>query len=75
MSVLSTILAATEASEETSKAPFYIVGLALAAWAVIIGIAGMVRPNLPSTSGPARLMVLVTVLLVAGTMSTAIITA
>jgi hypothetical protein len=75
MSVISTILAATEAAEETSKAPFYIVGLVLAAWAVIVGIAGIMRPNLPRTAGPARLMMLVTAVLVAGTMSTAIITA
>ena len=75
MSVISTILAATEAAEETSKAPFYIVGLVFAAWAVVVGIAGIVRPDRPSTAGPARLMILVTVLLMAGTMSTAIITA
>lgn len=75
MSTLATILAATEAAEETSKAPFYIAGLVLAAWAVLVGVVGISRPaQIPATAITARLTILISVVLVGAAMATAVLT-
>jgi plastocyanin len=58
-----------------SKAPFYVVGAALAAWAVALAAFGATHPEFPHGAGGARLVVLTTVLLVAGAMTTAVLTA
>ncbi|HMJ32888.1 MAG TPA: cupredoxin domain-containing protein [Baekduia sp.] len=58
-----------------SKAPFYVVGAALAAWAVALAAFGATHPEFPHGAGGARLVVLTTVLLVAGAMTAAVLTA
>jgi plastocyanin len=58
-----------------SKGPFYAVGAALVAWAVLVAAFGVSHPEFPSSEGRARLVMLTTVLLVAGTITTAVLTA
>ena len=58
-----------------SKVPFYIAGGLLAAWAVVLAINGIRRPDFPSTKGGRRGVIGMSVLLVLGAGSTAILTA
>jgi uncharacterized cupredoxin-like copper-binding protein len=58
-----------------SKAPFYAVGAALAAWAVLLAAFGVTHPDFPRAPGQARLVVLTTLVLVAATMTAAVLTA
>jgi plastocyanin len=58
-----------------SKVPFYAIGGALAAWAVLLAAFGVAHPDFPRASGQGRLVVLTTLLLVAATMTTAVLTA
>ncbi len=66
------VLAAEEAAE-SSKAPFYIAGLVLAGWAVLLSVGGLRSPNLPETESAARLVMTISVVLVAATMAMAVI--
>lgn len=64
MSVLATILAAAEhaaeagghAAEEEhkSEAPFFVIGCALALFAVVVSVIGFKKPDFPGTAGAAR---------------------
>jgi plastocyanin len=63
------------AAGEPSKAPFYIAGAVLAAWAVALGFAGINRPQLPGSTGAARAIMGVSALLVLVTVGTAVGTA
>lgn len=65
-------LAAEEA--EPSKTAFYIVGGVLAAWAVVLFGVGMTRPAFPGNATVARGTMLVSAVLVAAAMATAILT-
>jgi plastocyanin len=58
-----------------SKAPFYVVGAVLAAWAVLLAAFGATRPQFPRSAAQARAVVLMTALLVGATMTSAILTA
>jgi uncharacterized cupredoxin-like copper-binding protein len=58
-----------------SKAPFYAVGAALAAWAVLLAAFGVAHPDFPRAPGQGRLVVLTTLVLVAATMTAAVLTA
>jgi plastocyanin len=58
-----------------SKAPFYAVGGALAAWAVLLAAFGVAHPDFPRAAVQGRLVVLTTLLLVAATMAVAVLTA
>jgi hypothetical protein len=74
MSLLGSLIASTAGDGETSSSTiFYIVGGALAVWAVLISAIGIARPNWPGQAG-ARVLMLLTALLVAGAASTAVIT-
>ena len=67
-------LAAEEAAK--SKTPFYLVAGSLIAFAVILGFTGIARhETFPPSQGALRGLIGVLVLLVAGTMFTAVITA
>jgi len=67
--------AAAEHVSETSKTPFYLVGGALAVWAVFISVVAMTRPELTQKAAGARAVMLITAVLVAGSMATAVVTA
>ncbi len=66
------VLAAGEA--EPSKVPFYILGGALAAWAIVLGLVGLSRPSFPEGAAERAVMGL-TAVLVLGAMVTAVVTA
>jgi plastocyanin len=68
---LAPILAA-----EKSKAPFFIAGGLLVAWALFVSLAlGMRNPNFPGNLGGQRVVSAITALLVLAAVSTAVITA
>jgi plastocyanin len=58
-----------------SKVPFYLAGGLLAGWAVLLGATGLRYPEFPGSAGRARLVMLTTGLLVAATVTTAVVTA
>ena len=67
---------AAEASEaETSKTLFYVMGGALAAWAVILFLVGMRSHTFAGSPGGQRGVIAISVLLVVATMASSIITA
>ena len=66
--------ASTEGAE-TSKAAFYVTGLALTAFAVIVATLGIVRHDFPTSRGAARGVMTVGTLLVVATMASAVLTA
>jgi hypothetical protein len=65
------VLAAGEA--KPSKTPFYLVGGALAAWAVVLAAIGLSRPGFPGAAAARGVMGLTAVLVVAA-MAVAVIT-
>jgi hypothetical protein len=52
MGLLTVIAAAAE--EESSEAPFFIAGIVLAVFAVLISVVGFMRPQFPGSGGAAR---------------------
>jgi plastocyanin len=58
-----------------SKVPFYLAGGLLAGWAVLLGLTGLRYPEFPRTAGRARLVMLATGMLVAATLTAAVVTA
>jgi hypothetical protein len=68
---------ATEAAgeEETSKTPFYIAGIVLTAFAVIVSAIGIrAHGRFPSSPGVTRLVMALAVTLVALTLASAVLT-
>jgi plastocyanin len=59
----------------SSKVPFYLAGGLLAGWAVLLGATGLRYPDFPDSDGRARLVMLTTALLVAATLTAAVVTA
>jgi hypothetical protein len=66
MTQATLILAAEAAKSET---PFFIIGIAFAAWAVIIGTIGTVSESFPPSRGVGIVMGAVSIALAAGTMA------
>lgn len=64
MSVLATILATAEHAAEAgrhapdeehkSEVPFFLIGGALALFAIVVSVIGFKKPDFPSTAGAAR---------------------
>ena len=68
---------ATEAAEheETSKTPFYVAGIALTVFAVIVSAIGIrAHGHWPELAGTARGVMGLCALLVVATMATAVLT-
>jgi len=68
---------ATEAAgeEETSKTPFYVAGIALTAFAVIVSAIGIrAHGRFPDSPGVTRLVMGLALALVALTLASAVIT-
>jgi hypothetical protein len=73
--LVTLIATAAEGGEETSQTPFYVAGLVLTAFAVVVSAIGIrAHGHWPSTPGAARALMGIGVLLVAATMATAVIT-
>jgi hypothetical protein len=73
--MLATLLLAAEEAEP-SKTPFYLCAGALVVFALILSAVGAARHDtFPPTRGLAILLIGVCILLVAGTMFTAVVTA
>jgi hypothetical protein len=73
--VLELLATAAEGAGETSKTPFYIAGIALTVFALVIAAIGIPRhESFPPTRGAARAVMGLAVLLVAATMATAVLT-
>jgi hypothetical protein len=72
----SIFLLAAEAAEEhePSKTPFYIAGAVFATWAVIVSAIGITQPEFPRTPGLTRAVYGVSLVLMLGAMSMAIVT-
>jgi hypothetical protein len=62
------------AADEPSKVPFFIVGGALAAWAVVLSALGLSRPDFPGNGTAARGVMAISVVLMAGAMVAAVAT-
>jgi hypothetical protein len=70
------LLQAAEEAAEPSRTPFYILAGILVAFALALSAVGTVRhETFPPSRGASRAIMLVAVLLVAGTMFTAVVTA
>jgi hypothetical protein len=73
--MLAVALLAAEAAEK-SKTPFYILAAVLIVFGFGLGIGGTLRhETFPPSNGAARAVMAIAVLLVAGTMVTAVLTA
>ena len=69
------MLAVEEAEAEPSKTAFYIAGIALACWAVILAFMGLRSATFPNGQGGARAVMATSAVLVAAAMITAVATA
>ena len=69
------LLAAEAAEEESSHTAFYVAGVALAIWAVLISALGIARGGFPANAAGRGAVIGITALLVLGATSTAVITA
>jgi hypothetical protein len=73
--VLELLATAAEGAEETSKTPFYIAGIALTVFALVvaaIGIRG--HENFPGSKRGRNGVIALAALLVAATMASAVLT-
>ena len=65
----------TFAAEEGSKTPYYVAGIALAAFAVIVSAVGISRhETFPPSRGAARAVMGLAIVLVIATMASAVLT-
>jgi hypothetical protein len=73
--VLELLATAAEGAEEVSKTPFYVTGIVLTLFALVVSALG-IRANghWPSSRGTARGVMALCAFLVAATMATAVIT-
>lgn len=62
------------AADTTSKVPFYILGAALALWAVILAGIGLSRPSFPGGAQGQRGVIALTAVLVVLAIGAAILT-
>jgi hypothetical protein len=73
--VLELLLTAAEHGEETSKTPYYVAGILLTVFAVVVSAIGIrSHGQWPSSPGTARVVMGLAALLVAATMATAVLT-
>jgi hypothetical protein len=62
------------AASEPSKVPFYIAGLILAAWAVVLAGLGLTRPEFPYNVRGQRAVMAISFLLMVVALGAAILT-
>ena len=73
--MLATLLTLAAEAAEPSKTAYYIIGIALAAWAVVLAFIGLRSPEFPRGPGAARGVMTLSVLLALGAMTAAVVTA
>jgi hypothetical protein len=71
--MLPLLAAVVEHSEEGSKTAFYIAAGVLAGWAVLLGAFGVTRETFPRGDGQARVVMLVSGVLMVATMAAAVL--
>lgn len=69
------VFAIEQSSDHGSKTAFYTAGGVLAAWAVLVGGIGALRPAFAEGEAVGRAVLGLTLVLAAATMATAILTA
>jgi hypothetical protein len=67
-------VAIEHSSDEGSKTLFYATAGAFACWAVLLGAFGVMRETFPTSGSAARLVMLVSGVLMVATMAGAVIT-
>ena len=72
--MLLALLQAAAEEAEPSKTPYYIIGIALAAWAVVLSFVGLRSPEFPGSGGAARGVMTLSVVLALAAMAAAVIT-
>ena len=72
---LHALILVLAAAGQKSKTAFYIAGGVLAAWAVVVSLVGVTRPGFPFGRPGERAVIAVSVLLVALTITMAVVTA
>jgi hypothetical protein len=73
--VLAALITFAAEESEPSKVPYYVSGILLASFAVIVAAIGIARhENFPPTRGAARAVMGLAVLLVVATMASAVLT-
>ena len=65
----------TFAADDPSKAPFYIAGVLLAVWAVVLAFLGLSRASFPGGRTGERAVIGISVFLAAATVAMAVVTA
>lgn len=73
--MLSLLAAIQHSVDHGDKTAFYVAAGAFAAWAVLIGAVGVLRPAFPRGDGGGRAVMAVSGALMVATLVTAVITA
>ena len=68
-------LLVTAAAAASEKVPFYVLGGALAVWAVVLSALGLTRPSFPGGAVGERAVIGISVVLAAATITAAVTTA
>lgn len=68
------LVMASEAAEETSKTAFYVAGIVLAGWAVLLSAVGLTRPDFPGSDGASRGIMAISAVLVIAAMAASVLT-
>jgi hypothetical protein len=68
-------IVAEHTTEHGSKTAFYVAAGVFAAFAVLVGVVGVLRPAFPRGDGGARAVMLASTVLMVATLATAVITA
>lgn len=61
-------------ADAPSKVPFYVAGVLLVAWAVLLAVTGITHPDFPGSRSRGRLVMLTSAALVLTTITTAVVT-
>jgi hypothetical protein len=61
-------------AHKTSKTAFYVAAGLLVLWAILVSVMGINRPDFPGGEAGGRLVMLLSAVLVAAAMTTAVVT-
>jgi hypothetical protein len=66
------VLAIVLAAAEPSKVPFYVAGIVLVVWGVVVSVVGLRQPDFPGSEGRMRSVMWISVVLTVVTIGLAI---